>query len=268
MLSLLLRWPIPETTSDDRPILRNFIFLENIFMNGAFRNEYIKLMGCLVACIYLVGCGVAPGPDKSIAGSLLGTAWGATTGAIVGNQVDNRGPGALIGSAAGFVAGLSTGIGLDMAEGTELEQNRQLASLRMQVAGSEARLIEMHKILDQETQVAARGDTNINLLFDADRASLRHGTVAQLQSFSELLKTDPYLKEIIVSGHTDETGDTARNKKLAEARARTVATFLVSQGISEDRITVREFGAQRPLASNDSEVGRQLNRRVEVAVRR
>lgn len=225
----------------------------------------VAVLGAFVA---LSGCGAVPGPDKSIAGSLLGTAWGATTGAIVGNQIDQRGPGALIGGTAGFVAGLATGIGLDMAEGTELEQNRQLASLRLQVAGSEGRLMEMHKILDQEVMVAARGDTSIQVLFDRDRASLRHGSVAQLQWFADSLKSDPYLKEITVQGHSDDSGDASRNKKLSEARARTVASFLASQGISEDRIKISSYGAERPLANNDSETGRQLNRRVEIKVER
>ncbi len=218
----------------------------------------------LMLTIVLVGCGANPGPDKSIAGSMLGAAWGAGAGAIVGNQVNNTGPGAIIGGSLGLFAGLTTGIGLDMAEGTELEEARQLASLRLQVAGSQAKLRELQQALDVGLDPGAKVFSGFQILFDRDRASLRNGAVAQLQWYAESLKTDPYIKQIEVHGHSDDMGDLARNRRLSEARARTVASFMISQGISADMIKVISHGSERPLGSNDSDTGRQLNRRVEV----
>lgn len=222
-----------------------------------------RLFAGLIA-VSLIGCGANPGPDRSITGSLLGAAWGAGAGAIVGNQINNTGPGAIIGGGLGFFAGLTSGIGLDMAEGTELEENRQIASLRLQVASNGAKLRELQQALDVGLNPGAKLFSGFQVLFDRDRASLRNGAVAQLQWYAESLKTDPYVKRIEIHGHTDDSGDNARNQRISEARARTVAAFLISQGISADMVKIVSHGSERPLGSNETEPGRQLNRRVEV----
>ena len=68
---------------------------------------------------------------------------------------------------------------------------------------------------------------------------------------------------IRVSGHTDNVGNPRRNQALSEARARAVREYLVSHGIDGSRVEAVGFGDQRPVASNDTEEGRQENRRIE-----
>ncbi len=67
-----------------------------------------------------------------------------------------------------------------------------------------------------------------------------------------------------IQGHTDSVGDRNYNQKLSERRAETVKAYLVLYGIDVSRMTVRGFGPDRPVAENDTEEGRALNRRVEL----
>ena len=102
--------------------------------------------------------------------------------------------------------------------------------------------------------------------FDPDQTNLRSGAIANLEIVGESIKRNSGIFAITVVGHADDGGSPQYNERLAEARARTVASYLGARGISMDQITVRSFGSKRPLASNTSETGRQLNRRVDVIV--
>lgn len=72
---------------------------------------------------------------------------------------------------------------------------------------------------------------------------------------------------IVISGHTDDVGNPEFNRKLSEARARSVARHLADTGISHSRLMVRGFGSSQPVADNASEEGRARNRRVELMLR-
>lgn len=219
------------------------------------------------AILFTIGCTATPGPDKSAVGAVLGAGWGAGAGAVVGNQLDNTGAGAALGSAFGAGAGLLTGMGLDMAEGTELEEQRQIDSLKVQVAANQRNLMALQDNLDaRDRQMLRSTAESPQVFFDKDRASIRMGTAKQLERIAEELKRNPYIGRIELHGHSDNTGDVELNKRLSEARARTVATFLANQGISTDQLLVVAHGADQPLASNSTEAGRQLNRRVEIVL--
>jgi outer membrane protein OmpA-like peptidoglycan-associated protein len=71
---------------------------------------------------------------------------------------------------------------------------------------------------------------------------------------------------IQINGHTDSRGTDAYNQELSERRARAVVDYLVQNGIDPGRATSRGFGSTRPVADNQTEAGRQLNRRVEFVV--
>jgi outer membrane protein OmpA-like peptidoglycan-associated protein len=214
----------------------------------------------------IVSCYPTPGPDKTVTGAVLGAGWGAGAGAVIGNQVGTMGPGAAIGAGLGAAAGLMTGAGLDIAEGSELEQQREIDALKVQVASSQRSLAVMQQALDERERKLDRSSYAGQIFFDNDRASLRAGSAASLERLAEAIKLNPYVGGIEVHGHTDDSGDTERNNRLSEARARTVATFLATHGISFDQIKVYSHGAKRPLTSNETESGRQLNRRVEIVL--
>ena len=216
----------------------------------------------------LIACHPTPGPDKAITGAILGAGWGAGSGAVIGNQVDHSGAGAGIGAGFGFVSGLIQGAGFDLAEGTALEQQRELDALRVRVASNQRSLSLLQKELDRRDQKLYRSAVGSQIFFDKDRASLRSGSAEQLQRLAEQVKFNPYVGGLVVHGHSDDTGDSSKNKRLSEARARTVVTFLANQGIPIDTIEVESHGALRPLATNESESGQQLNRRVEIVLKK
>ena len=84
----------------------------------------------------------------------------------------------------------------------------------------------------------------------------------QIKSF--LLKNDAI--EIEMSAHTDSRGSDDYNFKLSDNRAKSVMDYIISQGISQSRITSHGYGETKPVASNETDAGRQLNRRVEFKI--
>jgi len=104
-----------------------------------------------------------------------------------------------------------------------------------------------------------------NIFFDFDKASLRPDSKPELARVLNLLKDNPAMK-IEISGHTDNKGSRAYNQKLSEARAKSVIDFLVSMGIENHRMTYKGEGFTKPVASNETEEGRQLNRRIEFKI--
>ncbi len=221
-----------------------------------------------VSLLGLSSCAPTSGPDKSIAGAVLGAGWGAGAGAVIGHQVGDAGPGAAIGAGFGAASGLLTGMGLDVAEGTELEQQRELDALRVQTSANTRMLMALQDQLDNRGHELKTTSYSAEVFFDRNLASLRAGSAERLQRLAESVKLNPYIGKIEIHGHSDDTGDVERNKKLSDARARTVATFLASQGISFDQLREFAHGSSRPIASNDSEAGRQLNRRVEIVLKK
>ena len=71
---------------------------------------------------------------------------------------------------------------------------------------------------------------------------------------------------ILVEGHTDSTGSDAYNQQLSERRANSVRKLLVQRGVQEQRITILGYGESRPIATNATPEGRQMNRRVEIRI--
>ncbi len=219
------------------------------------------LLMCFTACY------PTPGPDKAVAGAVLGAGWGAGAGAIIGNQVNDPGPGAAIGAGFGAVSGFITGVGFDLAEGEELQQQRELDALKVQVASNQRTLLALQDTLDDRQRRINSAAFSEQIFFDPSRASVHLGSAVKLQRLANSIKSNPFVSTIELHGHADEMGDTEKNKRLSEARARTVAGFLVNQGISIDQIKIFSHGAENPVTTNESEAGRQLNRRVEVVLK-
>lgn len=117
---------------------------------------------------------------------------------------------------------------------------------------------DLAKQLDQDCHVALYG-----LNFDFNKATLRPDSDPVLQKVLALLKSRPDLK-LEVQGHTDNVGSDDYNLKLSDARAASVAAWLVSKGITADRLTAQGYGMRQPIADNGSDEGRAKNRRVEL----
>ncbi len=100
-------------------------------------------------------------------------------------------------------------------------------------------------------------------LFKTNSAELNDEAFGKLDLIVDYMKKHP-AKRIIVSGHTDDRGSAAYNKKLSLKRAEAVKACLVSKGIAADRIETAGYGEEQPVADNNTPEGRQLNRRVEI----
>lgn len=104
-----------------------------------------------------------------------------------------------------------------------------------------------------------------NIFFDSGKSTLKDESKTELGNLIKILNDFPTLK-IEISGHTDNVGSAAFNKKLSEARAKSVVDYLVQQNIDGSRLTYKGYGFDEPRATNDTPEGRQANRRTEFKV--
>lgn len=105
-----------------------------------------------------------------------------------------------------------------------------------------------------------------DVLFDFDSAGLREASRAALDRIAGILANKYPDREIIVEGHTDGTGGADYNRRLSRDRAEAVARYLAPR-TRTDKLSFRGYGADRPIAGNDTKEGRQKNRRVEIIIK-
>ena len=104
-----------------------------------------------------------------------------------------------------------------------------------------------------------------DVLFASGKADIASGAQRHIDKLAEFLNKNPN-RNLLIEGHTDNTGGADLNIKLSQQRAEAVRDLLVSRGVSPQRITTRGYGPKYPLVSNDSAAGRQQNRRIDVLV--
>lgn len=104
-----------------------------------------------------------------------------------------------------------------------------------------------------------------NIFFDSGKFQLKDESFPELQRVVNFLNQNPGIT-IQISGHTDNVNTDEYNLKLSENRAKAVYTFLVQNNISASRVTFKGYGESNPVATNDTEEGKQLNRRVEFTI--
>ncbi len=105
-----------------------------------------------------------------------------------------------------------------------------------------------------------------NVFFDSGKAIVKKESIGELERIVDMLGKNPTLR-LQVNGHTDSSGDNAANKLLSLKRAQAVMEFLAKNGIDRKRLLAVGYGEERPLVSNDDEMGgREINRRTEIEV--
>ena len=104
------------------------------------------------------------------------------------------------------------------------------------------------------------------MLFDVDSYKIRPDTENTLKNITRIIKQRYPDREIIVEGHTDNTGTSEHNQKLSENRAKSVAEYLKPQ-LGHDKFSYKGFAEKKPIATNDTKEGRQKNRRVDVIIK-
>lgn len=104
-----------------------------------------------------------------------------------------------------------------------------------------------------------------NIYFDLDKSDLLPRSFVELNKLKGILQSNPAMT-IEIHGHTDIQGESDYNHDLSFERSKSVTAYLISSGISSDRINFKGFGSNMPIANNADESGRQLNRRVEILI--
>ena len=104
-----------------------------------------------------------------------------------------------------------------------------------------------------------------NIFYDFDKASLRKESISELDRLTELLKENPSMR-IELSSHTDSKGTDEYNVKLSQMRAQAVVDYLKYRSINADRLVAMGYGELKPVATNETDEGRQLNRRTEFKI--
>ena len=199
-------------------------------------------------------------------GALGGAALGAGLGAIIGHQTGSTGAGIAIGSAFGALSGGLIGNNIDQADAASKETEARLAAQDKMLAENQQLINELRQ-RGADVRNTDRGVV-INLpdvLFQFDSAKVTPDARRVARDVANAIKGVPG-RHIAIEGHTDAIGTIEYNQKLSEARARAVASELVTDGVARSRITARGYGESRPIASNKTESGRQRNRRVEVVI--
>ncbi len=107
------------------------------------------------------------------------------------------------------------------------------------------------------------GHIALYINFDTGKSVIRDESKPIIEQIVQMMKSNPDLK-VGVEGHTDNVGTPASNKTLSEARAKSVVSAIVGQGVSADRLSPAGYGQDKPIADNNTEEGRAKNRRVEL----
>lgn len=122
-------------------------------------------------------------------------------------------------------------------------------------------------ILNINLEPATTGSSVVlrNVFFDVNASTLKPESKTEIEKLVQFLKTNPTVR-IEIGGHTDNTGSVANNQQLSEARAKALYQVLIAAGIENSRLTFKGYGATKPVADNQQEEGRALNRRTEVRI--
>lgn len=198
--------------------------------------SWIILLGLLgVLCLVLVSCANAQTAD--LAGN-------KSSVKIEGHQLDNTIVRVLTSATVGGTAGSAISKLMD----------KQAAELRARLDGA--------KVVRFEEGIFITIDSR--LLFEPDSYELQSRR-GMLKDLAHILQKYDYTNAVI-EGHTDNVGEDVYNQSLSEQRAHEIENFLIGKGVSDSRMKTIGYGERQPIASNETDAGRQLNRRVEIAL--
>jgi outer membrane protein OmpA-like peptidoglycan-associated protein len=213
------------------------------FGKGVFKMKKLVALSLLI-CFLVFGWSCASW-SRTQKGGAIGAGSGAVVGGLIGKAAGNTILGAILGAAVGGAAGAYIGHYMD----------KQAAEMRRDLEGAKVeRVGEGIKITFDS-----------GLLFDVDKWTLRDASRQNLTKLAVILDKYPDTN-ILIEGHTDSTGTEEHNLTLSKQRADAVAFYLAEQNVSSRRFSVMGYGETQPIATNDTADGRQMNRRVDIAV--
>jgi len=217
---------------------------ESITVVAADRRT-VRIVAIGMAAVILLavfGCSNLKRRDQ---GAIIGATTGGVIGGVIGNRAGNTAVGAILGAVIGGAAGAYIGNYMD----------KQAEEMQKDIEGAKIeRIGEGIKITFDS-----------GILFDINKSALRMQAQENLEKLAVIL--NKYADtEILIEGHTDNTGSEEYNMDLSLRRAQSVANFLASRQVNPGRFRTMAYGESQPIASNDTVEGRQQNRRVEIAI--
>ena len=198
----------------------------------------------LLATMLVVSSGCASLSRKE-KGAAIGAAAGGAAGAAVGRANGSTAKGAILGAIVGGAAGAIIGHQMD----------QQALELKSKIPGA-----TVERVGEGIQVTFASG-----LMFGFDSTAIRPQAAENLRNLASSLKEYPDT-DLLIVGHTDASGTDSYNLDLSSRRARAAADYLGVQGVPMSRLRVIGRGEAEPIASNDTDNGQQLNRRIEIAI--
>ena len=205
----------------------------------------VLLIAGLAFAATLSGCSTIENLSSTEKGAAAGTAGGAVAGGLIGRATGSTARGAIIGAIVGGTAGAIIGRQMDR-QAEELEDELPNATVERVGEG-----------------IQVTFDSGI--LFDFDSSRLRPEARQNLRDLAQSLSSYDNT-EVLIVGHTDSIGRAEYNQGLSERRSQAAANYLLEQGVGTNRVRTMGRGAEEPVATNETEAGRQENRRVEIAI--
>jgi outer membrane protein OmpA-like peptidoglycan-associated protein len=199
----------------------------------------------LIALLFAIVAAGCETMTKSQKGAVIGGTSGAVVGGVIGKVVGNTAMGAIIGATVGGVTGAVIGRNMDK-QAEELAKEMKDAEI---IREGEAIVVKFKE----------------QVLFAYDRSDLSATAKTNLDKFNDILKRYPETN-ITIIGHTDSKGSETYNQNLSEKRAESVTYYAGMNGIAGTRLTTIGKGETDPIATNDTDEGRSLNRRVEFVI--
>jgi outer membrane protein OmpA-like peptidoglycan-associated protein len=214
------------------------------------RNQLSIISMALV--LTMGGCASTPETQNNRArDTAIGAGIGASTGAIIG-VLAGKGTGAAIGAAAG------AGLGAIAGNVWSRRMEQQKKEMEQATSGTGVQVV---KTSDNRLKL----DIPSDISFDTGRAEIKNDFKPVLDSFATSLSNNTASRVTII-GHTDNSGSDAINNPLSINRAASTRDYLVSRGVSSNRINIDGRGSREPLVANDTPANRAKNRRVEIFV--
>ena len=181
--------------------------------------------------------------DKTGKGAAIGAAAGAVAGAVIGEREADE---ILAGAAVGAAIGAGVGAYMDAQE----EKLARIPGTRVERVSDNMLLVHFDS----------------DILFAVDSSVLTAASRSTLEEVAVVINEYPKTA-VVVQGHADSTGGESHNQELSERRAGAVKAFLTSRGVDDGRMVAVGFGEGSPRASNGTEEGRRLNRRVDILLK-
>ena len=211
-------------------------------------NKSLVIVMALSLIFY--SCDAVKNANNTQKGGAIGATGGAVIGGVIGNNVgdgDNTALGAIIGGVVGGAAGAYIGNRMD----------KQAQEIEQEIPGAEVTRVG--------EGISVTFDENSGVYFATNKSNINAKSQETLDKLVAIFQEYPNTN-VLVEGHTDNTGADAYNMTLSKERAQSVTSYLTGHGLSSGRFTTKWYGETQPKYDNSTAEGRAKNRRVELAI--